>query len=562
LVEKMFPEGWDHKYMSLVDRAVPTIKSVIEKGRGKGGYRSMGPDREEYGLACIGETPLFEDPISLKVKYMEAQCDGKTRAVTVMSSHAQILKPLHKLLYDQISSFPWLLRGKAKTGNFKRFKKVPGEVFVSGDYESATDHLPVTTAEWILRSIFRNCRYVPRSVQIAAIRYLRVEMLYPDGSEAKTTRQLMGSLLCFPLLCLQNYLAFRWVFGEDVPVKINGDDIVFRSSREKYEEWSRFVSSVGLRLSPGKTLVSTGFFSLNSTFFKVNGNRIRLVPVVRCCSLMKGKSPYPSSLSGSLRQFLEGFRGKIRDELGAWFLMRRASVIRKSGRSVVRGLGVNATDGMLKTAGLWKRELWYLNSVPDRYECFGSVTEGVPLPPPPDRLAGQVKLPSGWRRQVVSRSPSVRAIQLATEQEFWDEVTDLAWGTAYSPREVEQQYWADVESGSFESRYTEWRKMDFRSKKPFIQRFVAKITGVKGGRSRLKSRPFWFISGLARQRRTHVWCRVDEDTEEEPGEPLGDHFKEMVQRKIALVRAFETPFVTLCSERWLREEDALARYVQ
>jgi len=131
-VEKMFPRGWDRKYLSLVDSAVPTVKSVLEQGRGKGGYRSTGPDREEYARRCIGD----EDPLSsenaYKVRYMDAQCDGKVRAVTIMSSDAQVLKPLHKLLYDQISSFPWLLRGKAKPASFSSFKRVPGEVFLGG----------------------------------------------------------------------------------------------------------------------------------------------------------------------------------------------------------------------------------------------------------------------------------------------------------------------------------------------------------------------------------------------------------------------------------------------
>lgn len=277
LVDEMFPVGWDSGYMAAVDGATPSIKSVVGQSRKKGGYRSLCPDREQYALRCIGELPVDLDR---KVCHMQAPCDGKIRDVTVMTSSAQVLKPVHKLIYDRLSTLPWLLRGKAKASSFRRFKRVAGEVFVSGDYESATDHLPVTSAEWILRCIFRNCTSVPESVQIACLSFLRVQVEYKDGDVVEATRQLMGSLLCFPLLCLQNYIAFRWVFPASVPVKINGDDIVFRSSRADYQRWADFVISVGLHLSPGKTLVHSSTFSLNSTFFSANENHVDRKSVV------------------------------------------------------------------------------------------------------------------------------------------------------------------------------------------------------------------------------------------------------------------------------------------
>nr|WAK77892.1 MAG: hypothetical protein [Botourmiaviridae sp.] len=560
MVREMFPRGWDKGYFNQVDVATPTIKSVLEKGRGKGGWRSTGPDREEYGLACMGETELLSGENSCKVRYMDAACDGKSRAVTVMSADAQVLKPLHKLVYDRISQFPWLLRGKAKPNRFRDFTRVPGEVFVSGDYESATDHLPVSSAEWILRTILKNCTYVPEAVQVAALRYLRVTMMYPDGSEVETTRQLMGSLLCFPLLCIQNYLAFRWVFGPDTPVRVNGDDIVFRCTREKYEEWAGFVSSVGLRLSPGKTLVSSSSFSLNSTFFTASDSSVRLVPVVRCTTMLRSKAPYPTALSGSLRGFLEGWRGDVRDDLGAWFLRGKSKVIRKSGRSVLRGLGVGATHRMLQDSGFWRRELWYLNSVPARYKKNFTALEGVPLPLPPDRLQGQVKLPSGWRRVDVSSVPSERALQRASERDFWDSVTELAWGSSYSPRSVSKQYWSELESSGFERQYHHWTQLDSR-RKPGLFKMLGTF-GLKGGKSRLRSKPLWRQLSLPIVRRKEtVWVRGEDEEQEQMPSPA-DYMKEMVQRKIVLVRSFETPYRTRCSERWLREEELLTGYVQ
>nr|UYL95431.1 MAG: RNA-dependent RNA polymerase [Zhangzhou Botou tick virus 3] len=584
LIDEIFPKGWDHKYMSLVDSAVPTIKSVLENSRGKGGYRATGPDREEYANACIGDSPAMSGEAAYRVKYMDAQCDGKTRAVTVMSSEAQILKPLHRLLYDQISNFPWLLRGKAKPASFASFISKPGEVFVSGDYESASDHLPVTTAEWILRTIFRNCRHVPESVQNAAMRYLRVTIQYPDGQEVRATRQLMGSLLCFPLLCLQNYLAFRWIFPASTPVKINGDDIVFRASREDYERWAQFVGEVGLRLSPGKTLVDPSTFSLNSTFFCASKSSVRLIPVIRCTSLLRAKSPYPSSLSGTLRAFLEGFRGDFRDQLGSWFLRKKKRLIRKCGRSVSRGLGMWVTEQMLKQSDLWHRELWYLTSVPSRYDDgFDCPTEGIPLPNPPDRLEGQVKLPAGWRRCVLSSDPKVRASQRAQERDFWDQITDLAWGSTYSPKDVERKYWREVEFGSQETNFFNWRTMRFSNatggmvgsvyrggvftrKNMFTGKsmadFIFRLSGCKGPRSRLRSVVlFNWLNRPSVGRKSRVWAWVGEESEPELTD-VATRFSELVKEKISLVKTMEVPYFPKCSERWLDAELAADRYVQ
>jgi len=560
LANELFPKGWDHKYMSIVDSATPTVKSVIEKGRGKGGFRSTGPDREEYALSCMGERELLVSENANKVRYLDAQCDGKSRAVTVMSSDAQFLKPLHKLLYDQISKYPWLLRGKAKPSSFKSFRKEVGKIFVSGDYESASDHLPVTIAEWILRVAFKNATHVPLSVQKAALSYLRVTIVYPDGEEVRATRQLMGSLLCFPLLCIQNYMAFRWVFSGQVPVKINGDDIVFQCTKNEYEIWSRFVGRVGLRLSPGKTLIDPSTFSLNSTFFCASKNGVRLVPVIRCTSLLRGKCPYPNALPGTLRGFLEGFRGDFRDELGAWFLRKKKRMIRNSGRSVSRGLLMDVTAAMLKKSDLWHREVWYLNSVPMGLRR-GAMVEGVELPRPPDRLLGQVKLPDNWRRVELSQRPRERAEQRLKEREFWELVVDQTWGSEYRPREAETAYWEALSVGSFEHQFYHWRTMSTR--KAFLK-WVVKMSSGTGLRSRLPSRPLWrHLTSVNFNRKQTVWVLDEKEKNVVPTrEEIIDRFKADVLKKIDLVRAFEKPYFPKWSE-WSIDRELIAdSYVQ
>ncbi|QJT73674.1 RNA-dependent RNA polymerase [Botrytis cinerea ourmia-like virus 8] len=501
---EMFPRGWDHKYVSAVENSVPTVKSCRERGRGKGGFRGTGPDRFEFGEACMGMSRVEDQ--DLVVKYMDAECDGKVRAVTIMSSNCQRFKPLHKLLYDQISSFPWLLRGKAKPKSFSSFKKVSGEVFVSGDYESASDHLPLSVAEMILRTAFRRARYIPEELQQDALKFLRVGIEYPDGEVVESTRQLMGSLLCFPLLCLQNYIAFRYCFGSDVPVKVNGDDIVFRSSREEYEKWASFVGRVGLVLSRGKTLVSESFFSLNSTFFHAKGDKQpRLVPVIRCCTLMKGKTPFPSSLAGAYRGFVEGWRGESKDRLGAWFLRVKGGMIRKCGRSVLVGLGIPVSWKVLSMSGFLNRELWYSNSIPRKVTAVGGTpVEGIELPQAPDRLTGQVECPTGWALRPQAATKKERRKEKEEEKLFWESLIDNSWGKEYTPKVLLKKFWNEVIGTGYEREWIRWKSTrNIARTKPLFRSFDKP-------RSRLPSSTLRCDLSRGHVRVRKVWKRVVE----------------------------------------------------
>jgi len=70
--------------------------------------------------------------------------------------------------------------------------------------------------------------------------------------------QMMGSYLSFPLLCLQNRIAFLYA-GESVgidasefPCLINGDDILFRSGPHFSELWMNTVGSLSLEVERSK----------------------------------------------------------------------------------------------------------------------------------------------------------------------------------------------------------------------------------------------------------------------------------------------------------------------
>jgi hypothetical protein len=509
IAQEVFPPKWDKgKYIKNVDGYSPTTGSVKENGRGKGGYRKLMPDRFNFGRLCTDPHVDEDTEFDNVLKFMIAKCDGKDRAVTVMSSSAQVLGPLHKALYDHISEQSWLLRGEANPRALRDFTRSDGEVFVSGDYESASDHLPLSVARVILKVAFRNSVSIPSWIKKSAYKLLFCKMEV-DGEVYTVTRQLMGSLLCFPLLCLQNYVAFRYEFGADVPVKVNGDDIVFRASPERFRRWADFVQSVGLHLSVGKTMVHFCHFSLNSTFFKARRYRLpKLIPVLRCTVL--AKSSHVNSLSGSIRRFRMGMaRGsELYNVASEWFLRKKRRVVQKSGRSVVRGLGVDVPDVAIKAAGLWQRELFLLAHVPNQSDWIGGQAEGK-LPSPPESRFRWVSLPEGWTRKAVPR----RVVD-KSEDEFFEALLENTWEKPPQVRnanEAELEYWSELERGGFEYAWNRYRK-DQEFKKP-----RKLYSGFEKRRERLKSKPFY---SLSRPRRVYYkWCKTEDDLrDQESGE--------------------------------------------
>lgn len=267
----------------------------------------------------------------------------------------------------------------------------------------------------------------------------------------------MGNLLSFPLLCLQNYAAFRFVFPASKPVKINGDDIVFRSSMREFEDWSRLVTSVGLRLSVGKTMVNSRFFTVNSHFFRARRrSKPACIPVLRSSGLSKPVTSF-GGIGGAFRSFCRGFKGEARIRAETLFLTRRAVPIRETGRSLFRDLRIPASVESVQRSGLWRRECWY-----------GETTREIELPPDPSRLQW-TNVPEGWRRVPGPSRPSRSYLRRAREisKAFVRELVHQAWtGGATAGVRVED-YLAHVSHTGYEYRYREWCEWRKRPKRLF-----------------------------------------------------------------------------------------------
>jgi len=250
---------------------------------------------------------------------------------------------------------------------------VAGEVFVSGDYESATDNLNTHVQKFILRKVLDRASSVPEGIKELALSSLSMRLSDSSGKIVDQQRgQLMGNLISFPLLCLVNFLAFKFFVRRHVPLRINGDDIVFRASPREAKEWMDGVQKTGLVLSKGKTMVDGRFFSLNSCFFEARRKRVSVLPFVRSGAFFGKVEEGVISLRDRFRDCFEGFVGTKKKIINRRFLMVNHRFVLASRRSVNNGLGIRADSDLLRSSGLYNREICYL-------EPTGAWLQEVPL---------------------------------------------------------------------------------------------------------------------------------------------------------------------------------------
>ncbi|QKI79908.1 RNA-dependent RNA polymerase [Erysiphe necator associated ourmia-like virus 78] len=339
IVRRLFPHGWDAGYYEKqVMYADPPLSACLENRRGGGGLHGFvsnpGFDRPVEGryqqssflTTCLDGATR---PLSSRSGLTVVQSAGKPRPLSKFSADALHLRPLHKAIYDKLSGEKWLCRGDFTTEVLQRagFSYAAGEVLTSGDYKSATDNLSIEVAEAILDELLKNTVSVPGSMKAYAMSILRPTLFnLQHGIDSFVPRrgQMMGSYLSFPLLCLQNRIAFLYA-GESVgidasefPCLINGDDILFRSGPHFSELWMNTVGSLSLEVERSKTSVSTDYGSLNSTLCRRYGAFYRVVATVRMGMLRECESL--DSLSRGFDDFIAGLKGSLRYRAAmAWF---------------------------------------------------------------------------------------------------------------------------------------------------------------------------------------------------------------------------------------------------
>jgi hypothetical protein len=443
VAEGLFPVGWDSTYRSHCYSVSPPLKACLEAPCSVGGAFSDVPFSQSEFLDAVLLGKLGSDRSRAILGVVQSA--GKPRALASFSSDSLVLKPLHKALYDRLSTRRWLLRGELEPSALDKagFNRRLGGVLTSGDYKSATDNLPQCVARAILEVALRNSQNVPESISEYALRSLRPyvncdtassqprsgrnlaldrlsgsvgRMEDYDWFEMRSSQQ-MGSLLSFPLLCAQNYVAFRYACfrlrrkSRDIPVLINGDDILFQSCPEFSEGWMGVVRELGLEVEQSKTSVEEEWGSLNSSLLRWSEERLRKVDTLRFGYLRRVDLPH--GLSDSFFKFV--FRSGLSSE-GRWWAARQffswhRPLLEKTGLS----LGELGFQGRLafRAARLegvcWKRTKLRV--------VFGDAL-AERLPPPPDL------------HNIVLSDDVVEVPSLSEEEElvFRLEVVSRKWG--------------------------------------------------------------------------------------------------------------------------------------
>lgn len=288
---EIFAKGWDRSWFDKVDTFAPSLSSCAGSSRKNGGQLAAlaVAGHESYKERMTG-APFGE----LEGELLVVDSSGKPRPLTRFGPESAFLRPLHGLMYDTISRKDWLLRGEVtkealNRAGFDPTKKVELPL-TSGDYKSASDNLSIEVAETILDAAWGNSRDVPANVFRYAMAAQRPRLRYEGEDLLKesftpTRGQMMGSYLCFPLLCIQNYIAFR--YSEKVarvsgtPVLINGDDILFQSKKSFSDLWMDTVGSLSLEVEKTKTSVSSDYGSLNSTLLRWSPSGLYPVKTLR-----------------------------------------------------------------------------------------------------------------------------------------------------------------------------------------------------------------------------------------------------------------------------------------
>jgi hypothetical protein len=146
------------------------------------------------------------------------------------------------------------------------------ELFLSGDYEGATDNLKSWVSETIANAIADEIGLY----EVERRLFIQSLTGHTLRGRKQTTGQLMGSITSFPVLCIANATMSAWAYEisnkkiallKDIPMLINGDDIAMRCTREGYRLWTKITQFGGLKESIGKTFMSREFVNINSTNF-------------------------------------------------------------------------------------------------------------------------------------------------------------------------------------------------------------------------------------------------------------------------------------------------------
>jgi hypothetical protein len=192
--------------------------------------------------------------------------------------------------------FKFLDRKAGALGIFQEYAADGEEtVWVSGDYSGATDEIDIRLTRachrlmmervtsfldgegWDVSEITKYTNMLDSCIETHTVSY-PLDMVHNSlGSKngdlhptLQQNGQLMGSTLSFPILCIVNFcVAWLALWPEiqdfrEVPILVNGDDILFRCRKSQYPTWCDQIKNAGFRKSIGKNFVHPDRVYINS----------------------------------------------------------------------------------------------------------------------------------------------------------------------------------------------------------------------------------------------------------------------------------------------------------
>jgi hypothetical protein len=223
----------------------------------------------------------------------------KIRTITKGSLYSNAIYPeVQEQLWGGLQKFPqfqltgqpmtinhvdWLCRQAEKHSFFSGIYD-----YCSGDYSAATDKLHMdcslaaidgATSDPITKMLITS-NMCGQSITYDGA--FGKGFVPPDDIEQKNG-QLMGSLYSFPFLCCINLAVFRSAMEKEfkrkfliseLPVLVNGDDILFPTNASLQQRWESMIPLAGFEKSVGKNFVSSEFLMVNSQLFRRVGYKM------------------------------------------------------------------------------------------------------------------------------------------------------------------------------------------------------------------------------------------------------------------------------------------------
>jgi len=260
--------------LMMVERSVSDVRSI---------YASYDPEDiraawYEELLGCYANDLLDTEPIALPEPF-------KVRVITKGPVGAYwIGKSYQKVLHDCLRRHPtFRLVGEPCSEEIVDdflWKCSPNDLFNSGDYEASTDNLDPDYSDFALCCILGRlgCPLPPRGIRNALVGHM---IHYEQGSFQQEWGQLMGSPISFPVLCIMNAALSRLALDpeltkplRELPMLVNGDDILMGMSPAQYDVWNKITTQGGLKPSLGKNYLHRRFLMINSELYEVKRKNV------------------------------------------------------------------------------------------------------------------------------------------------------------------------------------------------------------------------------------------------------------------------------------------------